>query len=141
MPEPFVSTRKLTVDWGDCDPADIVFYPNYFRWFDAATAHHFKAAGLPKPELIRRYNVVGFPMVDTRAQFLAPTRHGDEVIIKTRITRFGTSSFDVSHTLSHAGNVAVEGTEKRVLVAAGANGDGIRPFPIPIEIKQLFGTT
>ena len=25
------------VQWGDCDPAGIIFYPTYFRWMDAAT--------------------------------------------------------------------------------------------------------
>ena len=55
-----ISRRTLTVEWGHCDPANIVFYPNYFSWFDASTAHHFKVAGLPKPELVRQFGVVGF---------------------------------------------------------------------------------
>lgn len=24
----------IVVEWGDCNPAGIVFYPNYFRWFN-----------------------------------------------------------------------------------------------------------
>jgi len=28
---------RFTVEFGDCDPAQIVFYPNYFRWMDAAS--------------------------------------------------------------------------------------------------------
>ncbi len=24
----------VTVEWGDCDETGIVFYPNYFCWFD-----------------------------------------------------------------------------------------------------------
>ena len=30
-------TTRFTVEFGDCDPAQIVFYPNYFRWMDAAS--------------------------------------------------------------------------------------------------------
>jgi acyl-CoA thioesterase FadM len=26
----------LPVEWGDTDAAGIVFYPNYYRWFDRA---------------------------------------------------------------------------------------------------------
>ena len=48
-----ISRRDVEISWGDCDPADIVYFPNYFRWFDASTAHHFATAALPKPELIR----------------------------------------------------------------------------------------
>ena len=131
----------MFIEWGDCDPADIVFYPNYFGWFDASTAHHFKAAGLPKPELIRRYGVVGFPMVDTQAKFHLPSRHGDEVVIETTIARFGKASFDVEHRLLRGANgdrLAVEGFEKRVLVKKKEDGSGITSCPVPEEVKALF---
>jgi len=133
-----VSRRDVEISWGDCDPADIVYFPNYFRWFDASTAHHFATAGLPKPELIRRYNVVGFPMVDTSAKFHVPSKHGDVVNITTRITRFGRSSFDLEHRLFRGKTLAVEGFEKRVLVQKKENGDGIRSFAIPKEVIALF---
>lgn len=133
----FESRRTVQVEWGDCDPADIVFYPNYFRWFDAAIAHHFAAAGLPKPEMIRKYDVVGFPMVDTRARFHAPSRQGDIVEIVTRITRFGRSSFDVEHRLMRADLLAVEGFETRVLVRRGSDG-ALVSCPVPDAVRALM---
>ena len=138
MPDAFTSSRTVLIEWGDCDPADIVFYPNYFRWFDGSTANHFKAAGLSKPELIQRYGVVGFPMVDTRAAFHAPSRHGDEVLIQTQIVRFGRASFDVEHRLFNGDKLAVEGFEKRVLVQMNTEGTGITSFPVPEDVKRLF---
>ena len=39
-----VNSRQVEIEFGDCDPAGIVYYPNYFRMFDAATAHLFEAA-------------------------------------------------------------------------------------------------
>ena len=138
MAENFVSSRNLTIEWGDCDPADIVFYPRYFAWFDASTAHHFLAAGLPKPELISRYGVVGFPMVDTQAKFHIPSRHGDEVRIETEIVRFGRSSFDVEHRLMRGDKLAVEGFEKRVLVRRKEDGAGITSCEVPQEVRGLF---
>ena len=138
MSEHFVSRRTVQIEWGDCDPADIVYYPNYFRWFDASTANHFKAAGLPKPELIRRYGVVGFPMVDTQAKFHIPSRYGDLVTIETSITEFGRSSFSVEHRLLRGEKLAVEGFEKRVLVRKSDDGTGITSCAVPDEVKQLF---
>lgn len=137
MPDPFISRRTVKVEWGDCDPARIVFFPNFFRWFDASTDNHFGAAGLPKPELIRRFNVVGFPMVDTSAKFHIPAEHGDDLVIETAITRFGSSSFDVEHKLLRQGKLAVEGFEKRVLVSRTEDG-GITSCPVPEEVKTLF---
>ena len=133
-----VSRRDVEISWGDCDLADIVYFPNYFRWFDTSTSHHFATAGLPKRELIRRYNVVGFPMVDTSAKFHVPSKHGEMVTIETRFPRFGHSSFDVEHRLLRGETLAVEGFEKRVLVQKKETGDGMRSFAIPQEIIALF---
>lgn len=49
----FTNTRSLTVEWGQCDPAGIAFYPRYFEMFDAGTAHLFAAAlGMTKREML-----------------------------------------------------------------------------------------
>ena len=133
-----ISQKTIQIEWGDCDPANIVYYPRYFAWFDAATAHHFQCAGLPKKELVKRYQVVGFPMVDTRAVFHQPSTYGDEVVIETQITGFGRSSFDIQHRLLRGDQLAVEGYEKRVLVKHADNGQGMKPVPVPDEVKKLF---
>src|SRR5450631_3898284 len=39
-----VSEKRFLVEWGDCDPANIVFYPRYLKWFDACTTGLFAAA-------------------------------------------------------------------------------------------------
>jgi 4-hydroxybenzoyl-CoA thioesterase len=35
----------VTVSFGHCDPAEIVFYPNFFRWFDAAFHSFLESSG------------------------------------------------------------------------------------------------
>ncbi|MEX0286540.1 MAG: acyl-CoA thioesterase [Paracoccaceae bacterium] len=134
-----ISTRNVSVEWGDCDPADIVFYPNFFRWFDASTAHHFTAAGLSKNELRTRLNVVGFPMRTTRADFHAPAAYGEVVTIETEFVRFGRSSFDVEHRLKRGDTLCVEGFETRVLVQRDETGKLV-PYAMPDNIKALFRT-
>ena len=34
------SRHQVTIEWGDCDPAGIVYFPNYFRYFDGSTNAH-----------------------------------------------------------------------------------------------------
>ena len=65
--------------------------------------------------------------------------HGDEVVTETRITRFGRSSFDVEHRLMRGDVLAVEGFEKRVLVAKSVHGTGLKSCPIPEEVIAIFG--
>jgi len=132
----FVHQRSVRIEWGDCDPAGIVFYPRYFAMFDHSTVLLLEAAlGMKKLELYATYRFDGYPIVETRARFLAPTRYGDDVVIHTRLTEIGRSSFHLQHRLSRDGVLAVEGFESRVWVVRDPDRPGrFQPHPIPAEL-------
>jgi 4-hydroxybenzoyl-CoA thioesterase len=132
-----VNTRRLAIEWGDCDPAGIVFYPRYFAMFDASTAALFaRAFGGTKKAMLKHYDVVGFPMVDNRATFRVPCAFGDEVRIESTVTELRRASFDVRHRLLREGDVlAVEGFETRVWVGRHPEKpDGIKALSIPEDL-------
>src|SRR5437660_11945205 len=93
----FVHRRDVQIQWGDCDPANIVYYPRYFEMFDDSTSILFEAAGFSKQDIIKKYGLVGIPMVDTRARFHIASTHGDWIRIESRIESFKRSSFEVDH--------------------------------------------
>ena len=60
------NSRRVTIEWQHCDPAGIVFYPRYFAMFDTSTTMLFeKALGMTKYQLLKKYDFLGYPMVDT----------------------------------------------------------------------------
>ena len=128
--------RDVRIVWGDCDPAGIVFYPRYFEMFDTSTTALFeRALGMTKFQFVKAYNSVGYPMVDTRARFLLPTRYGDDVVIETTVTEIRRSSFDIRHRLIKEGELAVEGFETRVWVERDPTGpDKIKAKPLPPDM-------
>ena len=128
--------RDVRIVWGDCDPEGIVFYPRYFEMFDTSTTALFeRALGMTKFQFVKAYNSVGYPMVDTRARFLLPTRYGDDVVIETTVTEIRRSSFDIRHRLMKDGELAVEGFETRVWVGRDpADADKIKAKPLADEI-------
>ena len=135
----FVNRRTFRIEFGDCDPAGIVWYPRYFGFFDAATASLFEAAGFKKSEMPKRFGAIGYPMVDTRAKFHIPSRHGDDIVIESRVTEFRKSSFDIEHRILRDGTLAVEGWETRVWVGKHPdNPDAIKSRPIPDEVLARF---
>jgi 4-hydroxybenzoyl-CoA thioesterase len=140
-----VIRRTVRIEWADCDPAGIVYHPRYFEMFDTSTHHLFEAAGWKKRDLLREFGVAGYPMVDTRAKFIASAAFGDDIVIETRIAAFRNSSFDVEHKvfkLDDGGErLAVEAWGTRVWV--GPHPDDperlkSRPIP-PIVIARLSG--
>jgi 4-hydroxybenzoyl-CoA thioesterase len=134
-----VNRRDVFIEWGDCDPAGIVYYPRYFVFFDNATVALFAAAGLPKHEMVQTYDIVGIPMVDTRARFVIPSRWGETITIESRIAEWKRSSFDVEHKVLKDGALAIEAWETRVWVGRHPDDPhGIKSQPIPEDVKARF---
>jgi 4-hydroxybenzoyl-CoA thioesterase len=135
-----IHRRAVTIEWGDCDPAGIVFYPRYFAMFDASTAALFDAAlGMPKIRWTKHFGILGIPMVDTGAKFHVPSAYGDQVVIESCVTAFRRSSFDVAHRLVKAdGALGVEGRETRVWTARDPESGRICSAAIPLEVIAAF---
>jgi 4-hydroxybenzoyl-CoA thioesterase len=130
------NARTTRIEWGDCDPAGIIFYPRYFEIFDVSTTMLIeRALGMKKIDYLKAYAIAGHPVVETRAKFRLPTRFGDEVSIESAVVACGRSSFKIEHRLTYAGGVAVEGSETRVWVGRDP-GDPARmkSQPLPAEL-------
>jgi 4-hydroxybenzoyl-CoA thioesterase len=130
--------RIVRIEWGDCDPAGIIFYPRYFEIFDASTAALFeRALGMTKFEMFKNLEFAGWPLVQTHARFLKPTRFGDDVTVETSV-KFGRSSFEIEHKLSLKGELCAECSEKRVWTIRDAKG--LKSHPIPQAVLAKFNT-
>ncbi|MGY4282335.1 4-hydroxybenzoyl-CoA thioesterase [Bradyrhizobium sp. LM2.7] len=135
----FVNRRDVQIQWGDCDPANIVYYPRYFAMFDDSTSILFEVAGFSKQDLVHKYGLVGIPMVDTRSKFYIPSTYGDWITIETRIESIKRSSFEVKHNVYKGEALAIEGFETRVLVGRDpVNPDKLKSAPFPPEMVAKF---
>lgn len=131
------NTVTRRVEWGDCDPAGIVFNPQFFRWFDHCTTMLYEVTGLPKQEMLTRYGGAGCPLVETNATFRAPCTYGDDIEITSEVVEIGTKSFQIRHRLAKGGETRVEGVETRVWTVHDPER-GLRGAPIPDELAARF---
>jgi 4-hydroxybenzoyl-CoA thioesterase len=134
----FVNRIRIRVEFGDCDPASIVFFANYFRWFDQCTSALFRAAGLPLGELFKAHGVIGIPLVEARARFFIPSRYGDELVAESCVIEWKKSSFVISHKfLRDDGLLAMEGWETHVWAAAHpTEAHRLKSVPLPRDVIQ-----
>ena len=107
-------TLTIQISWGHCDPAKIVFYPNYFIWFDQSAHHLFDKAGANMGDLMDQYGVVGLPIVDAHAEFIYPSKYGDEIEVTSWISEWLEKTLILTHEIHNNGLLAVKGTEVRV---------------------------
>ena len=63
---------EVEVMFGDCDPAGIVFFPNFSKWMDASSLNFFVKCGVPPwRELIKTRGIVGTPLLEINTSSLS----------------------------------------------------------------------
>lgn len=132
--------RRVRIEWGDCDPAGIVFYPRYFEWFDSSTHHLFEAAtGLIKKTMLETYNGAGIALLEARAEFKVASHYGEDLDIESEVVEFRRSSFFVEHRVTKNGQPMLKGFETRLwTVRDPTNPSRLKSGSMPAEIIAAF---
>ncbi len=106
-PNPFV-VRKV-VRFAHCDPAGIIFYPQYFMLAHDCKEDWFRdAVGYSFPQMIT-HDRRGFPIVKLEADFVRPSRLGDDLDFEVSVRAVGGASLRLDYR-------ATCGTEERVRI-------------------------
>ena len=128
----------VQLQWGECGPAGIVFYPTYFRWFDAATWNMFAQAGYHAKRM--RAEHLAMPLVAAGCEFKHPAEQEDRAEVRSHVARWGGKSFVLAHDVVRVdGTLLATGSETRVW-GRYENGPGtpLRGQPIGEALKALF---
>ncbi|KPC58646.1 hypothetical protein ADL29_39790 [Streptomyces chattanoogensis] len=131
MRDKFIREKKIW--FHHCDPAGIVFYPQYLllmnevlqEWFETGLAIDY--AGLFAERDI------GIPAIRLECDFLSPSRVGDTVQFTLSVDRIGTSSIHLRFSCTGSDPADVRVRIKAVLVCVSL--DSRRPIPIPDDIR------
>jgi 4-hydroxybenzoyl-CoA thioesterase len=127
------------VQFGDCDPAGIVFFPNFSRWMDEASLAFFRACGVPPwRELVKTRGIIGTPLLEIHTQFLKTATYGETLQVHTTVEDWSAKTFRHRHQVRRGEVLLCEGTEVRVFCMRDTTDpDRIRSIPIPEDIKAL----
>jgi len=87
--------RQRLIRFSDCDPAGIVFYPQYFVMFNGLVEDWVNAMGVGYQRLIVEQRI-GLPTVRVEADFRAVSRFGDSVTLALVVERLGTRSLTLA---------------------------------------------
>jgi len=132
-----VHVHRVDVCFGDCDPAGIVFFPNFSKWMDTASLAFFMAAGIPPwRELVKTRGIIGTPLLEIHTRFLKPATYGETIEVHTSVEEWSTKTFRHRHVVRRGDDVLCEGTEVRAFcIQDPANPGRIKAIPIPEDIK------
>jgi 4-hydroxybenzoyl-CoA thioesterase len=128
----FEATRA--VRFSDCDPAGIVFFPQYLvmlntlveQWFDEGLC-------IPYAQLIGARRT-GLPTVRLECDFTAISRHGDVLTLRLAVARLGRSSLQLRHEFFGGPELRLRALQVIVCTAL----DTHRPIALPDDIRQAI---
>ena len=140
-----VHVHRVAVQFGHCDPAGIVFYPNFSRWMDESSLAFFMACGVPPwRELVKTRGIVGTPLLEIHTRFSKAVTYGQTILITTWIEEWRAKVFVQMHRVTrHAADgggaeLVCEGREIRAFVKRDAdNPDRLRAIGVPDDIREL----
>ena len=130
---------RYRIAFVDCDPAQIVHFSNYFRWFDTSSREFFSACGVPSWRDTERVSgIIGTPLVDAQASFRNPATYGEDLEIESWVEQWNTKSFVMRHVARRGDTVIAEGREVRVFAVRDADEPTrIRAVEIPAEYREM----
>ena len=134
-PHPIRFERSCRIRFAHCDPAGIVFYPQYYVMFQGLVEDWFdQALGIPYHEVIgpRR---IGLPTVHIATDFRAPSPLGDDITLGLQCTELGTRSFTL-HFEAHGADRALRVASTQVLVTTDLSTH--RAVAIPPDIRSAM---
>jgi 4-hydroxybenzoyl-CoA thioesterase len=129
-------STRITVRFGDCDPAGLVYYPVIFHYFHVAMEEFFAARCGTTYERLMREERIGFPTVNVQAEFSAPMVYGDEIEIEVEVSRVGDSSATFVYAARRASDAILCARSEQVHVAM--NLDARRPVSVPTQLRRAF---
>ena len=126
--------RERLIRFSDCDPAAIVFFPQYFIMFNGLVEDWVDALGIGYQKLVigRR---TGMPTVRIEADFKAVSRMGDKVALLLDVERLGNCSMTLQLRCEGAGR-ELRMAMKQVIVTTSL--DTHRAVEIPADLRAAI---
>jgi 4-hydroxybenzoyl-CoA thioesterase len=128
---------EVDVLFGDCDPAGIVFFPNFLRWMDASSLHFFMQCGVPPwRELVKTTGIIGTPLLEIATRFSQPATYGERLQVHTSVLEWRAKTFVHRHTVMRGDDLICAGTETRAFcIRHPEHADRIQAIAVPEDIR------
>lgn len=130
--------RERLIRFSDCDPAGIVFYPQYFLMFNGLVEDWVNdGLGIGYRTLVIERRI-GLPTVRLEADFTAVSRMGDVVVLALEVERLGSRSITLAlRCTGHGGEARM--AMRQVLVSTSLESH--RAIEIPADLRAAIART
>jgi 4-hydroxybenzoyl-CoA thioesterase len=131
-------TQKL-IRFHHCDPAGIVFYPQFYYLLHEVQEDFLRHIGYPEHDMIA--SGAGVPIVDMKTEFVGMCRFGDEVRMELSLNRLGNASIGMHYEIHGQGKPSDAGSSLKLRANAVVVYSQVphgKALPIPDGLRQAL---
>jgi acyl-CoA thioester hydrolase len=127
------STSSLRVRYAETDKMGVVYYANYFVWFEVGRTDLLRTLGWTYREM--EAAGVSLPVIDARCEYMRPARYDDEVEIRTSGRLLSPVRMEFTYEVWLAAQSTVAATGTTTHASIDPNG---RPCRLPDRVREAF---
>ena len=125
---------RLRVIYGDTDQMGVVYYANYFRYFEFGRSEYFRAFGGSYTEVERQGTRL--PVVEAACQYKAPAKYDDMLVVRTKVGTLGRASLKFEYEVLREIDRTLLCTGHTVHACVNPEGKPVRMPAILTELLQ-----
>ena len=127
------SVSTVRVRYAETDKMGVVYYANYFIWFEVARADLLRSLGWSYREM--EHAGVALPVIEAQCAYHRSARYDDELDVKTEGRMLSPVRVQFTYEVVRREDSALAASGKTVHAAVDANG---RPCRLPHRIREVF---
>ena len=124
---------RVRVRYAETDRMGVVYYANYFVWFEVGRTDWLRQTGWTYREMER--DGISLPVIEAQCEYRQPARYDDEIEIATNGTLMTPVRVRFDYELSRAGHDASIAAGHTVHAAVDAEGRACR---LPARVREMF---
>ena len=127
-----MTKTDIRVRYEETDRMGVVYYANYFVYFEVARTDFFKKMGFSYREM-EDEKKLRFMVVEAKCSYKAPATYDDLITVATSVTKMRNTSMGFQYTVKR-GNALIA-TGESIHVFTDSSG---KPVRIPEKILKAF---
>lgn len=134
----YVYSYSRRLQWGECDPAGIIFFPIYAHWVSEGLSELFLSNGIDPNEVLNGERV-GLPAVSLSLKFHSAPRLHEEVVHEIHVEKLGGKSLCFRHEFRSGDLLLAEAQDVRVWTTHKVGlPDSLKSADIPSRVRALL---
>ena len=127
-------TTRVRVRYAETDQMGVVYYANYFVWFEVGRTDWLRQTGWSYREM--EQDGITLPVIEAHCHYRQPARYDDEIEIRTRATLLSPVRIRFDYELAREGDEIPCAAGHTVHAAVDSGG---RPRRLPARVRQMLG--